>query len=225
MTPVRGHSSNPETGVFVVDDEESVRISLKFIIDRCAGFRCVNSYATARDLIADLPAPGVEIILLDLQMPGMPGVDCLRFLKIAQPDLQVVIVSASEEPNTIQRCADLGCAGYVTKPFSRTQILASLLHAVTTRQTAQTNGVPNACRRDWVEPGDCPTFTAIEHRILRLIANGLPYKQVAVSLKLSESTVRNALHKLIHRLGAVNGVTAVQTWQRCRRCAVRVPGD
>jgi DNA-binding NarL/FixJ family response regulator len=225
MTPVRGHQSNPETGVVVVDDEESVRISLKFIIDRCAGFRCVNSYATARDLIAALPAPGVEIILLDLQMPGMHGVDCLMFLKTKQPDLQVVIVSASEEPSMIQRCADLGCAGYVTKPFSRTQILASLLHAAATRQTTLAKGIPNACRRDWVEPGDCPTFTAIEHRILRLIANGLPYKQVAVSLKLSESTVRNALHKLIHRLGAVNGVTAVQTWQQCRRCAVRVPVD
>jgi FixJ family two-component response regulator len=112
--------------VAVVDDDESVRRALVRLL-RSAGFKAV-AFPSARTFLSEFKDLGINCLVLDLQMPGMTGVDLQRYLRMVHPNLMlpVVMITAHDEPGTRERCLAAGVAAYLRKPVESTTLLAEI---------------------------------------------------------------------------------------------------
>src|ERR1051325_8439131 len=87
--------------VSIVEDNEQLRTTLARVLNRSEGFRCLSHYGTAEDALKDLPQARPEVVLMDINLPGINGVECVRQLKQLLPDLQVIMLTVYEDTDNI----------------------------------------------------------------------------------------------------------------------------
>ena len=110
--------------IAIVDDEEELRANLKDLLE-FEGY-AVYAYSNGEDALAELPAVQPHLILLDVQLPGIDGIEVLRRLHLDHPDWPVVIVSASSEPGVLDKAQEYGAREIILKPFNQDEILAHI---------------------------------------------------------------------------------------------------
>ena len=203
----RSAPETPQTekiGVAVVDDEPEIRLLLQDMLEGSGEFRCVGSYATAAECVAGVSLATPQVVLMDIRMPGMSGVECTRELKRMVPGVKVVMVSAMSDPQTVEESLRAGGDGYVTKPFSATQCLTAIRCAL--RRT----GIRLTVRVEAL--ADRTPLTRRETEVMNELARGLLYKEVAERLGISLSRVHKIQHRIYFKLGVMNRTEAVLKW-------------
>src|SRR5215469_4436695 len=98
--------------VSIVEDNEKLRGTLARVISRADGFKCVSDYGSAEDALADLPKVKPEVVLMDINLPGMNGVECVRQLKAILPAIQVIMLTVYEDTDNIFNALAAGASGY-----------------------------------------------------------------------------------------------------------------
>src|ERR1041385_2448797 len=112
--------------VAIVEDDAQVRQSLAGILKRGSGVSCVGAYANAEEALGELPKVRPGVVLMDINLPGMDGVECVRKRSVLLPDMQIVMRTVYDNTDAIFNSLAAGASGYLLKPLSAAQLLAAV---------------------------------------------------------------------------------------------------
>lgn len=201
--------------LLIADDHPLFRTALRHAARAALGADAV--IAEAADLPATLRAlaadPEVDLVLLDLHMPGSRGLSGLAALRGQFPAVAVVVVSAHDEPRVVRRALDYGAAGYITKSAGHDDIAAAILAVLDCGEWVP----PHLARRVAELPPDpqdsalaarLARLTEQQYRVLELLAEGLLNKQIADHLSIQERTVKAHVTAIFEKLGVHNRTQA-----------------
>ena len=194
---------DPECGdrikVAVVDAEEGYRWFLPLILDRSNLFRCSGCYASGEEAIREIPRVGPKIVLMDILMPEIPGIECLRRLKRLLPGLIVVATSRLVDLDSMLEALKAGGDDYLIKPFAIAQCLGALTLA--TRRSGSGEkaelDVPSSTGAN-----ERPRLTRRQNQVMRLLAKGFLCKEIPDELGISYSAVHKHQVNSYRKLGA-----------------------
>lgn len=196
--------------ILIADDHPLFREALKGCVARLLPHACILEADSAEALfaIADLH-PDADLLLLDLNMPGAQGFSALVYLRATQPQLPIVIVSAREEPQTVQRAIDHGAAGFIPKSAS-VAILSNAIDVILGGgEWSPTRHGKGAGVEEIAVARRVCDLTPQQFRVLALLGEGLLNKQIAQALRVSEATIKAHMTAILRKLGASNRTQAV----------------
>lgn len=185
--------TNP-TSIIIVDDNDSVRNGLTAYLKILPDFEVVGDAASGEDALRLVSELVPEIVLLDLIMPEMNGVEVTRRIKQISPRTQVIVLTSNHEDVSIFSALKAGAISYVLKDV-KMEWLADVLHHAIKGEVSLQPGVAtlvlqSICSAEGKEEGSVfPELTTLELKVLKLIANGLSNRQIAEKLVISENTV------------------------------------
>ena len=204
--------SEERMGVAIVVDDEKARWFLERIVDQSGEFRCVGSYASGVEAIQEMPIARPAIVLMDIRMPGMSGIESMRRLKSVMPELTVVLASGLSDPETMAEALAAGGDGYLTKPFTISQFLATLTFSLRYHRAEARNGADDEVHSSRGGRGDA-RLTKRENEVMHRLAKGLLYKEIAGELHISYSAVNKHQHSIYQKLQANNRTEAINNWR------------
>ena len=199
------------TTVVVVDDHRLVRAGLRTIIDATDDLRVVGEAADGAEAISVVTQSEPDVVLMDLSMPGVDGVEAIRRLRSAGLDAPVVVLTSFAETERVRAALDAGAVGYLLKDSEPRDVLeavraAAAGHAPLDPRVARAL-LPSAGRPVG------PSLSGREREVLAHVAKGLANKQIARALGISERTVKVHLGNVFRQIG-VGDRTSAALWAR-----------
>lgn len=197
--------------VALVEDDDRLRASLITLIERSERFRCVGAYANAPDALAQLLDTGAQVVLMDINLPGMSGIECIRALKARSPETLFLVLTVYEDTEMVFNALKAGASGYLLKRAVTKELFDAILDI-------QSGGAPMTsliARKvvDSFQPAKAiaasnPSLTPREREIVEALARGLLYKEIADQLGIGHSTVRSHLKSIYEKLQVQNRTEA-----------------
>ncbi|HET6706068.1 response regulator transcription factor [Amycolatopsis sp.] len=187
--------------VLVVDDQRLVREGIASLLDIQAGISVVGMAATGREAIERALALGPDVVLMDVRMPEMDGVDAVAVLRRRVPGCRVVMLTTFDDEEYVVQALRAGAAGYLLKDLPAAELAESvrLAHAgVTQLDRTAARHVAAALS---AHPAPAEALTGRETEVLRMVATGATNREIATRLFLSEGTVKNHISRILARLG------------------------
>lgn len=189
--------------VAIVEDDEGIRASLVNMLGRSADCRPIWSYADAESALVAVPQHRPDVVLMDINLPGLDGIECVRQLKKQVPDAQFVMLTVYGDSDRLFRSLMAGATGYLLKRTPAAGVLAAIREAHTggspmTPQIAR-QVVQYFRSRPPPDP-DIEKLTARESEILAQLAQGFLYKEIGDNLGISMDTVRTHIRKIYDKL-------------------------
>jgi DNA-binding NarL/FixJ family response regulator len=187
--------------VAVVEDSPTVRRNLSRWLERSTEFKCVGTCANGTEAVRLIPEWGPQVVLMDIQMPRMSGVECTAQLKRLLPELQIIILTVYEDTDTIFKALRAGACGYLLKRCAPEEIL-SAIRDILQGGAPMTSAIARKLVAAFQEPAETPAtpLSAREREILDLLAKGLSNKEIGARLNLSPFTVKNHLARVFEKL-------------------------
>jgi DNA-binding NarL/FixJ family response regulator len=203
--------------VSIVDDNEGIRSSLATLIRRAPTLKLHGEYADAETALKEIPAKIPDVVLMDINLPGMNGVECVRQLKAALPKLQVLMLTVYEDSDSLFNSLKAGASGYLLKRTASARLLEAI-HEVNTGGAPMT---PQLARRvvqffnvPAKEDSAMARLTPGEREFLDQLANGYAYKEIADRMKISIDTVRSYVRTVYEKLHVHSRTEAVVKYLR-----------
>ncbi len=196
--------------VAIVEDNETVRQTLRELIEATPGFRCVCTCATSKEAVVEIPRSKPDVVLMDIHMPGESGIVCTARLKEQLPNLQVVILTVYKDIEMIFQALKAGASGYLLKRAPTADVLRALKD-VCSGGAPMTGEIARLIVRSFQVPatGGIQGLTRREMEILKLLAEGISNKEIAVRLGISFETVRTHLGHIYEKLHVQGRTEAV----------------
>lgn len=206
--------------VAVVEDDAKLRQTLELFINRSAGMSFVAGYGSAEAALAALPEKRADIVLMDIRLPGLNGVECVARLRKLAPSTKAVMLTAYEDADDVFQSLTVGAYGYLLKSSDPVRLREAI-------REAHQGGSPisGSVARKLVDffrgpaasetPGADPLnpLSPREVEILRRLADGSAYKQIADELNISINTIRTHIKRIYEKLHVHNRVEAVRLYQ------------
>jgi DNA-binding NarL/FixJ family response regulator len=192
----------PITVAIVEDDPPARKIFVSWI-QRAEGFRCVNEFSDAESALAALPADPPHVVLSDINLPGLNGVECVRRLKPLLPQTQFVMLTVYEDADHIFQALAAGASGYLLKQVPRAELLAALkdVHQGGSPMTSKiARKVVQAFQPTRPAGGETAELSPREQELLDLLARGYLYKEIADAMKISVGTVNTYIRRIYEKL-------------------------
>jgi DNA-binding NarL/FixJ family response regulator len=198
--------------VSIVEDNEGVRADLVKLIDGAPGFRCVSQHPSAESALREIPKVYPEVVLMDINLPGLNGVECVRRLKQLIPEAQIVMLTVYNETEHIFDALTAGASGYLLKQTRPDDLLAAIrdvyeggspINSHIARKIVQSfQKVPTA--------GDqTAVLSPRESEVLALLAKGYLYKEISEKIGVSFATVRTHVRHIYEKLHVRSRTEAV----------------
>jgi DNA-binding NarL/FixJ family response regulator len=179
--------------VAIVEDDAWIRENLSTRIAQTAGFVCVGSCRTGEEAIARFPAQGPEVILMDINLPKMNGIDCVRQLKALMPSAQILMLTVYEDSDKIFSSLLAGASGYLLKRTPQVEIM-NAISEVHRGNSPMTGHIARKVVQYFNQRGGASSemekLSQREREVLEHLARGIPYKEIADVLAVSIDTVR-----------------------------------
>lgn len=199
--------------VLIVDDHESFRSGLRALLASAADVEVVDEAASGEQALALLPGAQPDVVLMDLAMPGMGGIEATARLVRTHPHVRVLVLSMSDDDDSVLAAVRAGARGYVLKGARRSEILRSI-RAVAEGEAifgpaiaARLTGYFGQMGRVPEDP--FPELTEREKEVLALLARHLTNPQIAARLGLSDKTVRNHVSNVLAKLQVSDRAQAI----------------
>lgn len=202
--------------VAIVDDDRITRESLRILLPGAGGFSCWGLFRTGNEALAAFTVSVPDLVLLDLFMPGLPGLECARQIATRYPTVRIIVVTASYIQDRYETALRLGVHGYLMKPVRAESLHSALLGAVAgLRVTPQCAPLPRDFARERpVDPGETfPDLSNRERQILRLLRLGRTTTAIAAGLSIQPCTADTYLRRLFRKLGVHSRAEAVAVAQ------------
>jgi len=208
--------------VAIVEDNDQLRATLARLLNRAEGFRCVSNYPDAESALAALPAEKPEVVLVDINLPGMNGVEFVRRLKQAAPEILAVMLTAYEDTENIFNALAAGAAGYLLKRAPRSELLEAI-REVRRGGSPMTTHIARKVVQSFQKPVPAPqpgataggdTLSAREQEVLDLLSQGFLYKEIADKLGISYETVHTYIRRIYEKLQVRTRTEAVAKFLR-----------
>jgi DNA-binding NarL/FixJ family response regulator len=199
--------------VAIVEDDVPAREILAGWIRTTDGFRCVGEFDDAETALAKLPQEKPSVVLFDINLPGMNGIECVRKLKPRLPDTQFVMVTVYEDANHIFNALSAGASGYLLKQTRRNELIDALkdVHAGGSPMSSQIarKVVQNFYRNETQTDGETVELSPREREVLELLARGYLYKEIAEILQIGVQTVNTYIRRIYEKLHVRSRAQAV----------------
>jgi DNA-binding NarL/FixJ family response regulator len=189
--------------ISIVDDNDQIREGLSVLINGSTGFQCVATYATAENALKYLPAQKPDVVLMDIQLPGMSGIECVRELKRLLPDLQIMMLTVYEDDDNVFKSIVAGASGYVLKktpPSELMDAVSDLHNGGSPMSDRIARKVVQAFQRMGKSSRETENLTQRESEVLSYVAKGFQDKEIAEKFFLSSETVRTHLRNIYKKL-------------------------
>ena len=196
--------------VSVVEDDEDIRGHMGLLISRARGFHLAGQYASAEDALEQIPRNPPDVVLMDINLPGMKGTQCVRELKQRQPGLLIVMLTVYEDSEQIFESLRAGASGYLLKRTPSAQIL-SAIREVRDGGSPMSNHIARKVVQFFNQQStpDLQSLSEREREVLAHLSRGRLYKEIAESLGISLDTVRKHLQSVYQKLHVHSRTEAV----------------
>lgn len=203
---------SPSIRVSIVEDNARVRSGLEKLISVSPGFQCLSVHPTAESALAALPVEKPDVVLMDINLPGMSGVDCVRLLKPVLPQTQVVMLTVYENTDLIFKALTAGASGYMLKQTPPLDLLAAVrdVHRGGSPMSSHiARKVVASFRQVGASAKELESLTAREQEVLDFLAKGFLYKEIADAMSISYDTVHTHIRKIYEKLHVRSRTEAV----------------
>jgi DNA-binding NarL/FixJ family response regulator len=190
-------------GVSIIEDDAAARDILMGWIKRSRDFHLVSDYSNAERALVRLPAERPEVVLMDINLPGISGIECVRQLKVTMPDTQFLMLTVYEDSDHLFNALAGGASGYLLKHTLREQLLEALKDVHSGGSPMSSNiarKLVQSFRRAPGEMDGVEDLTPREHEVLQLLASGDLYKEIAENLQISITTVNAHVRRIYEKL-------------------------
>jgi DNA-binding NarL/FixJ family response regulator len=189
--------------VSIVEDTDDIRDALSVLINGSAGFECVHVYADAEEALANMPEAGIDVVLMDINLPGMDGIDCMKAMIPDLPNAQFMMCTVYDDDDHIFDALQSGASGYILKRTSPAQILEAirdLHHGGSPMSSEIARRVVYSMQNKNKPTEAVESLTDRETEILDFLAKGYLYKEIASELFISKETVKKHIHNIYEKL-------------------------
>lgn len=189
--------------VSIVDDNEGIRSSLAALIRRAPTLKLLGEYSDAETAVKEIPAKVPDVVLMDINLPGMNGVECVRKLKQLLPATQVMMLTAYEDTENIFNSLAAGASGYLLKRAPRAELLDAIREVTRGGSPMSTHIarlVVQSFQRPVAAPEPVEELSEREREVLDLLSQGLMYKEIAEKLGIGFETVRTYIRRIYEKL-------------------------
>ena len=198
--------------IAIVEDLDEVRDGLKNFLALSQDFKVLDTFKTAEQALDDIPKLSPDIVIMDISLPGMNGIECIRQVKDKSPSTQFMMFTVYENDEKVFEALKAGAAGYLLKNTGLVQLIESLkeLHNGGSPMSANiARKLVTVFREQQNEPVPVGLLSNRENDILQLLSRGLLYKEIAEQLTISVSTVRQHIHHIYEKLHVQNRTEAI----------------
>lgn len=193
--------------IAIFDDNKNIRESITLLLNTEPSFHVVGSFSHVLDCVDDVKACHPDIVLMDIEMPGMSGIEAVTAIKNSLPHVQVLMQTVFEDDDRVFDSICAGASGYILKNHLNTK----LIDAIKELQFGGSPMSPSIARKvlnkmqsfsGFIKPEVAPDYhlTAREKEVLSCLVNGLSYKMIAADLNISYETVRSHVKKIYEKL-------------------------
>ncbi|MGB8190440.1 MAG: response regulator transcription factor [Chitinophagaceae bacterium] len=193
--------------IAIFDDNKNIRESISLLLKTVPGFDVIGSFSHVLDCVDDVRECKPDIVLMDIEMPGMTGIEAVKSIKKEFPHIQVLMQTVFEDDDRVFDSICSGASGYILKNFLNTK----LIEAITELQYGGSPMSPSVARKvlnkmqqipQHVKPEQAPDYqlTPREKEVLTCLVNGQSYKMIAADLNISYETVRSHVKKIYEKL-------------------------
>ncbi|HEX5398007.1 MAG TPA: response regulator transcription factor [Verrucomicrobiae bacterium] len=189
--------------VSIVEDDAQARDILTEWIGGADGFKCVGVHEDAEAALGGLPPEKPSVVLMDINLPGINGIECVRRLKPQMMETQFVMLTVYEDPDHIFKALSSGASGYLLKRTPRTELLAAIkdVHAGGSPMSSNiARKIVQSFQQFNTSPGDAQNLSPREREVLELLARGFLYKEIADLLHISVPTVNTHIRRIYEKL-------------------------
>lgn len=200
------------TTVAIVEDNKTTREGLETIINLSSDFKCIATCTTAEEALEVLPKLKPELVLMDIQLPNMSGVDCVAKLRELLPGVHAIMVTVYEDPDRIFRALRAGASGYLLKRSAPDEVLNAM------REVQQGGGAMSGeiarkvigyFREQTTTTTEVDQLTSREKEVLELVVHGMSNKEIAERLSVTLAAVRFHLKHIYQKLHVHSRTEAV----------------
>jgi DNA-binding NarL/FixJ family response regulator len=203
--------------VSIVEDNEQLRGTLARVLNRSEGFRCVSQYGDAETALVGLPKDGPEVVLMDINLPGLNGVECTRQLKQALPRVSIIMLTVYEDTENIFNALAAGASGYLLKRTKSNELLEAI-REVHRGGSPMTTHIARKVVQSFQKVGPSPqpteNLSQREQEVLDCLSHGFLYKEIAEKLGISYETVHTYIRRIYEKLQVRTRTEAVAKFLR-----------
>lgn len=216
MTDARGKIS-----VSIVEDDAGMRALYAGWLDQSEDFVVVGQHGNGLEAVAAVPGENPDVVLMDINLPGIDGVECVRQLKARHPKIQFVMITVFEDPSRIFNALAAGATGYMLKQTPREEILTALREVYRGGSPMSSSIARRVvrCFRASVAPAageDLALLSPREEEVLELLSQGYLYKEISAALGISGHTVDTYLRRIYEKLHVKSRAQATALYEQMR---------
>ena len=198
-----GHAAGEKITIGIVEDDSRIRRGLSAILHEEPDFECVGEFANAEEALKRLPKLNPKVVIMDVNLPGMSGIECVQQLTANTNPPQVIMLTVRQDSEIIFASLAAGACGYLLKPPTASQLVGAVrdvfsggapMTASIARRVAQ------SFKKQETKTPETYSLTPREVEVLELLAKGFAYKEVATDLNISYSTVQRHIESIYRKL-------------------------
>lgn len=198
--------------VSIVEDDSGIRESLEILINGSEGFNCLNTYKNAESALKQIPVEIPDVILMDINLPGASGIECVKKLKEKLPEINIIMLTMYEDSDHIFNALSAGAMGYLLKrtpPMKLLEAIREVQHGGSPMSSQIARMVVNSFKKMGVSSEEMKNLTNREEEILSFLAKGFKYKEIGEKLFIGTETVRSHLRNIYEKLQVRSRTEAV----------------
>ncbi|MFZ4619891.1 MAG: response regulator [Bacteroidota bacterium] len=197
--------------ISIVEDDDKLRGSMIVLLEGAFGLRCVSAYEDAESALKDIPLKNPDVVLMDINLPGISGIECVRKLKPVTPDTLYILLTVYEESGKIFQALQAGASGYLLKMTPPDELLKAI-RDVMKGDSPMSPQVARKVVQSFHAPSNTESDIQLSEReedVLHSLSGGKTYKEIADVLDISVDTVHNHLKKIYAKLHVRSRTEAV----------------
>ncbi len=199
----------------IVEDNHDIRQAMELLINGSEGYACIGAFNNAENALEKIPQLLPNVVLMDFNLPGMNGIECIIRLKAEFPDMQFMMLTVYEDDDKIFMALEAGASGYILKKTSPGELLDAIrdLHDGGSPMSSQIARRVVAYFQKQAKPNPAlEALTSREKEILDQLSKGFLYKEIAGNLFISIETVRRHVHNIYEKLHVRSRTDAVNKY-------------
>jgi DNA-binding NarL/FixJ family response regulator len=189
--------------IAIVDDDAGLRDSFAKAVALFPGCRCIGTFDSGRAALQAFPKDPPDVVLMDINMPGMTGIQCVQQLKQSQPDIQIIMLTVYEDTPNVFDSLIAGASGYLLKqtPWEELQAAIQLVHTGGSPMSSHIAiKVAQAFRQPAPVKNEQAKLSQRERQILELLAKGYLYKEIPAATGITYATVHSHIRRIYEKL-------------------------
>ena len=213
--------------VSIVEDDEPVRSIYAKWLTQAKGFRLTGQHGDGQDALEALPREKPDVVLMDINLPRVNGVECVRQLKEQFPEMQFIMITVYEDPDRVFNALAAGATGYLLKQMTRDELLDAL-RDVHRGGSPMSSGIARKVVQCFQSPAtsgagsELQQLSQREQEVLDLLAGGYLFKEISEALSISEHTVDTYLRRIYEKLHVHSRAQATARYAELKAKAVPV---